>query len=102
MYHSATLMIKMDIDDHEGQEGPDVGLSLSEKSLTELETTIEALHRGDRISFKGSLQSMGDNNHLHHLHTWDVEIIEGHKNMDIHATNQGRYKIAAKQPVESN
>lgn len=97
MTHSATLTLKMDLDDHEGQQGPDLGISLSERSLEEMETVIEGLHRGDRISFQGSLQSMGDNNHLHHLHAWSIEQVEGHKNMDVYATTSGRYKVASKE-----
>ena len=38
---------------------------------------------------------MGDQVHLHHLHAWSVEKLLGdHKNMDLHAQEAGRYKIA--------
>ena len=46
------------------------------------------------IEFKATIQSMGDSNHLHHFHAWEIEKVFGeHKNMDVHSSNLGRYKI---------
>jgi hypothetical protein len=45
---------------------------------------------------------MGDSNHLHHLHAWEVEKLDGHKDVEIHAGETGRYKIAAPKTVEVN
>jgi len=85
-YHSATITIKMDEDDKvaaNDKAGPEIGLSFGEKSTRELGGVLESLHRGDRINFEGSLQQLGDSKHLHHLHGWNVTIVEGgHQNMD--------------------
>jgi|LakMenE01Jun11ns_1017448.scaffolds.fasta_scaffold5961310_1 hypothetical protein len=46
---------------------------------------------------------MGDSNHLHHLHAWEIVRLPGeHKDMEVHATNVGRYQIKQshiEQPV---
>ena len=34
-YNAASILIKMDEDDHEGKMGADIGLSLSEQTLLE-------------------------------------------------------------------
>jgi hypothetical protein len=54
-YHSASILIKMDEDDHEGVHGADLGISFSEKNLRELNEVLDGLHRGDFIEFKASL-----------------------------------------------
>jgi hypothetical protein len=54
-YHSATILIKMDEDDHEGVHGADLGISFSERNLRELSGVLDGLHRGDYIEFKSSL-----------------------------------------------
>ena len=37
---------------------------------------------------------MGDNSHLHHLHLYDLEKIEGdHRDVEAHAHSNGRYKV---------
>ena len=71
-YHSASILIKMEEDDHEGQFGADLGLSLSDQTLLEFKNEINELHRGDKIEFKATIQSMGDSSHLHHLHAWSI------------------------------
>jgi len=48
-YHSASVLIKMDEDDHEGQHGADLGISFSERTLREVEEVLDTLHRGDYI-----------------------------------------------------
>lgn len=45
----------MDEDDHEGMNGADLGISLSEVSLIQFKDVINDLHRGDMIEFKASL-----------------------------------------------
>lgn len=54
-YHSASLLIKMDEDDREGVHGPDLGLSLSERILSQYNEEIDSLRRGDRITFNATL-----------------------------------------------
>ena len=92
-YHSATIMIKMDLPEQEGSPGADLGLSLSERALKLLKTDIDSLHRGDRVRFNATVQSMGDSQHLHHLHTFDLKKVEGHKDVEAHVHVGGRYKF---------
>lgn len=62
----------MDPPDQEGSHGPDLGLSLSERVLTQYKDEIDNFHRGDRVRFNATILSMGDSNHLHHLHAFDI------------------------------
>jgi hypothetical protein len=50
-YHAASILIKMDGDDQEGVHGADLGLSISEKTLGMIQSSIDELHRGDIIRF---------------------------------------------------
>lgn len=59
-YHSSSIMIKMEPEDQEGGHGADLGLSLSERVLTEYKDIIDNLHRGDHIRFNATILSMGD------------------------------------------
>ena len=36
---------------------------------------------------------MGDSQHLHHLHAFGIEKIEGHMQVDAHVHAGGRYKF---------
>jgi hypothetical protein len=36
---------------------------------------------------------MGDASHLHHLHTFFVEKVKGHRDVEAHATSGSRYKV---------
>mmetsp|Transcript_18681 Transcript_18681/g.25236 ORF Transcript_18681/g.25236 Transcript_18681/m.25236 type:complete len:117 (+) Transcript_18681:980-1330(+) len=36
---------------------------------------------------------MGDYSHLHHLHLWGLERVEGHRDVEAHAFSNGRYKV---------
>lgn len=57
--------------------GAEVGLSFGEHTTRELAPILDQLHRGDRIEFEGSMIQPGDQKHLHHLHGWNVTVIEG-------------------------
>ena len=92
-YHSASILVKMDLDDRTGAHGPDLGLSISEFRLNEIAEEVGSLHRGDHIRFNATMQSMGDNSHLHHLHVWEIEKISGHRDVEAHAYSNGRYKV---------
>jgi hypothetical protein len=70
-----------------------LGLSLSEKILSAYKGTIDTLHRGDHVRFNATILSMGDTQHLHHLHVFAIEKIEGHKDVEAHVHNAGRYKF---------
>jgi hypothetical protein len=47
-FHSASLLIKMNEDDHE-HHGADIGLSMSERVLSKFNHEVDGLHRGDLI-----------------------------------------------------
>ena len=53
-------MMKMDPEDQEGAHGADLGLSLSERVLTQYKGVIDDLHRGDHVRFNATILSMGD------------------------------------------
>ena len=36
---------------------------------------------------------MGDYSHLHHLHLWGLERLDGHRDVEAHAYSNGRYKV---------
>lgn len=36
---------------------------------------------------------MGDASHLHHLHTFYLEKLDGHRDVEAHANMGGRYKV---------
>ena len=92
-YHSASLLVKMDTDDRDGVHGPDIGLSISEHTLTFFTEEIGSLHRGDHIRFNATIRSMGDANHLHHMHIFDIKKLDGHRDVEAHAHSNGRYKV---------
>ena len=54
---------------------------------------IDKLHRGDHVRFNATILSMGDNQHLHHLHVFDIKKIPGHKDVEAHVHAGGRYKF---------
>jgi hypothetical protein len=83
-YHSSSIMIKMDPEDQNGGHGADLGLSLSERVLTQYKGVIDNLHRGDHIRFNATILSMGDTSHLHHLHAFAFEKLPGHKDVEAH------------------
>ena len=92
-YHSSSIMLKMEPGDQDSSSGADLGLSLSERVLTEYKDVIDSLHRGDHIRFNATVMSMGDTQHLHHLHAFAIEKIPGHKDVDAHVHAGGRYKF---------
>jgi len=61
---------------------------------------IDSLHRGDRIRFNATIQSMGDTQHLHHLHTFELVKIPGHKDVEAHVHAGGRYKFKVHEPLK--
>lgn len=68
-------------------------MSLSEKVLTLYKEVIDDLKRGDHIRFNATVLSMGDTQHLHHLHVFAIEKLEGHKDVEAHVHSGGRYKF---------
>ncbi|TNV84060.1 hypothetical protein FGO68_gene6772 [Halteria grandinella] len=92
-YHSSSIMIKMDPEDQTNGHGADLGLSLSERVLTQYKGVIDNLHRGDHIRFNATILSMGDTAHLHHLHAFAFEKLPGHKDVEAHIHSSGRYKF---------
>ena len=98
-YHSSNILIKMDPPEQEGALGADLGLSLSERVLKLHKDDLSSLNRGDRIRFNATIQSMGDSQHLHHLHTFDLKKLDGHKDVEAHLHSGGRYKFKQHTPL---
>ena len=92
-YHSASMLVKMDIDDRIGVHGPDIGVSISEETLTRISEELGGLHRGDHIRFNATLQSMGDMLHLHHVHLIGLQKLDGHRDVEAHTYSGSRYKV---------
>ena len=92
-FNSASIEIKMEQDDRQGFHGPDIGLSLPEHVLVKYSEVIGSFHRGDHIRFNATIHSMGDSTHLHHLHVFALEKLEGHRDVEAHAHANGRYKV---------
>ena len=86
-------MVKMDESDIPDGLGADLGVTLSESNLEKNAPIIENLHIGDHINFNATLISLGDRHHLHHLRAFNIEKIEGHKDVQAHAHAGGRYKL---------
>ena len=91
--HSTSILIKMEPEEQEGVGGADLGLSLSERVFELYQDTLDELRRGDRVRFNSTIMSMGDAQHLHHLHTFGIEKIPGHKDIEAHVHSGGRYKF---------
>ena len=53
-------MIKMVPEEQEGMNGPDLGISLSERIFEMYSDTLDKLHRGDHVRFNATIMSMGD------------------------------------------
>lgn len=77
-YMAANIFIKMETNDQEGIYGADLGLSISDTTLIEFEDVIDLLHKGDKIEFEAMIVSLGDNEKLHHLHSWSIRKVTGH------------------------
>lgn len=92
-YHSGSILIKMDLDDRTGEHGADLGLSLSDHTLSEYASELSDLKRGDHVRFNATLASIGDASHLHHLHAFYLQKLDGHRDVEAHATSGGRYKV---------
>ena len=92
-YHSANIMVKMDDPDIPDGHGADIGLTFSELGLERHSEVIENLHIGDHIKFNGTMISLGDTHHLHHLRAFGIEKIDGHMDVQAHAHTSGRYKL---------
>lgn len=81
----------MESDDKEGEHGADLGLSLSERMLDKFEEEIDSLRRGDYVEFNATIRSIGDSHHLHHLHTFSIKKLPGHRDVEAHHHANGRY-----------
>lgn len=67
---------------------------MSQESLKLLQEELDSLHTGDHVTFQASIQSLGDSNHLHHLHLFGVKKIPGHMDVDVQLQPGGRYKLS--------
>lgn len=88
-------MVKMNLDDSEGVNGADLGISFGEEGLIENREVLDQLRTGDHIQFEASLAALGDYTHLHHLHAWKVEKMSGKMDgIEIKVDGDVRYKLA--------
>ena len=92
-YHTANILVKMEIPDMPEGNGADIGLSMSEANVEKYADEIDNLQIGDKIAFNATLISLGDRNHLHHLRAFNIKKTEGHMDLHGHAHIQGRYKV---------
>lgn len=92
-YHSADILVKMETSDIPDGQGADLGVTMSEINVERFADEIEQLHLGDHVHFNGTLVSLGDRHHLHHIRAFGIKKIEGHKDVHAHAHSQGRYKL---------
>jgi len=93
-YHSADIMVQMEEVDMPGGHGADLGVTLSPANLERYSETIDSLHIGDHIAFNATIVSLGDRHHLHHVRAFQIEKVEGHREVQAHAHTTGRYKLA--------
>jgi len=61
--------------------------------LTEYKDVIDTFKRGDHIRFNATILQMGDTQHVHHLHLFAVEKLEGTMDVEAHVHSGGRYKF---------
>lgn len=92
-YHSANIMVKMNVSDITNGHGADLGVTFSELNLERHSDVIDSLHIGDHIAFNATILSLGDSHHLHHLRAFDIKKIDGHMDVQAHTHNTGRYKL---------
>jgi hypothetical protein len=92
-YHSVQIIVKMNVSDAPDGKGPDLGLTFSEFNLEKFSDVIEDLRTGDHIGFNGTLITLGDSYHLHHLRGWGIKKLTGHKDVNAFAHRMGRYKV---------
>ena len=83
----------MNTSDSPDGKGADLGLTFSEYNMERFSDVIENLKTGDHIKFNGTLITLGDSYHLHHLRGWGIEKLQGHKDVWAHAHRMGRYKV---------
>lgn len=61
--------------------------------LAQYKDEIDDLKRGDHVRFNATILSIGDSQHLHHLHAFEIKKIPGHKDVEAHVHAGGRYKF---------
>ena len=98
-YHSANILVKMELSDIPHGEGADFGVTMSEFNVERFGDEIEQLHLGDHITFNGTLISLGDRHHLHHIRAFGIKKIDGHMDVHAHAHSQGRYKLKVEHNI---
>lgn len=86
-------MVKMETPDIPEGEGADLGVTMSEGNVERFSKELESLHIGDHVRFNGTMISIGDRHHLHHIRAFGIEKIDGHMEVHAHAHSAGRYKL---------
>ena len=89
-FHESSILVKMQPPDN--INGISLGLTFSEHSFAESMDVIKTLELGQHIGFNATIMGMGDSNHVHHLHAFGVEILDGKIEVPALVHNHGRYK----------
>lgn len=77
--HALNLLVKMD--PSESVLYPDLVLSVSSRTLNEKRSIIQTMKKGDEITFKARIVSLGNEFKMHHLHGLGFENTGGHKEL---------------------
>lgn len=91
-HHASSLLVKM-VPDDKSEDDASLALTLSERMTEKYKEELLQLNVGDHINFNATIVGLGDRNHLHHLHTFGLEKVEGTAHVNLHVHYNGRYKI---------
>lgn len=91
-YHASSILVKM-IPDDKSADDASLALTLSEHMTEKYKNELLQLDVGDHIKFNATIIGLGDQNHLHHLHSFGFKKIEGSAHVNLNSHYQGRYKI---------
>mmetsp|Transcript_26750 Transcript_26750/g.23611 ORF Transcript_26750/g.23611 Transcript_26750/m.23611 type:complete len:92 (+) Transcript_26750:583-858(+) len=81
------------VPDDKSVDDASLALTLSEKITNDYKEELLNLNVGDHIKFNATIVGLGDQNHLHHMHTFGFKKVEGSAHVNLHTHYSGRYKI---------
>jgi hypothetical protein len=81
------------VPDDKSVDDSSIALTLSENMTEKYKNEIMQLNAGDHVLFNGTIVGIGDKSHLHHLHVFGLQKIEGTAHVNINIHENGRYKI---------
>jgi hypothetical protein len=92
-HHASSILIKM-VPDDKSVDDASLALTLSENMTEKFKEQLMQLDVGDHINFNATVVGLGDQGHLHHLHCFGLEKVEGSAHVNLHTHSyKGRYKI---------